>query len=224
MYITRNLGPNDRNIEERHAGFEPHRISLTWLYRFATKTRSSRDIQYYKYSRSSRTRHDIRFNQVTYDLNTNQVMELRRYLAIVPYQTATDSASVLATLANAAVLLFWLGVAALFAALRLAIHRRRRPQTADTFFACLAAVLGNSMRGNAVVVVVVVVDGASAATDAWLSFVMGVFATLASMLFTGALFEQLIGSEAPPQMDTMAELIDSALPIHECWGDPFNYN
>lgn len=122
------------------------------------------------------------------------------------------------SLLNAAVLLFWWLGALLFTALRLAMRHLkppkdavRRPSWVRLFFSCLARVLGNS-------------DGEDDARCVWKSetfvmFVIGMFALLTSMLFTGALFEKPLASEPLRQIDTLAEIMETKLPIIGIFGD-----
>lgn len=156
--------------------------------------------------------------------NSNQMLETRRYVALVPYrQVAIGSTPLWSAARNAAVLLFWLGGATLFAGVRIGIRAamsaRKNSEGAgrsaatyddDVFFRCLAAVLGNNAGERRRLVW----HG-----ESLVAFVMGVFAQLTVMLFTGALFERSIGSDGPRQIDTMAELVASDMLVRMCWGD-----
>lgn len=150
----------------------------------------------------------------------NKLYEFRRYVAIVPYRTMVldRSLEIINSLVNAAVLLVWLIGAAFFTAIRtamrLAVPDRRQmepPSLSMTslYFRYLARVLGNSMG----------CERCKKKSESFLTFVIGVFATITSMMFTGALFEQMVAIEPPRQIDTMAELAASNMAIVLCYGD-----
>lgn len=153
--------------------------------------------------------------------NGNKMFETRRYVVIVPYQTRNQDGSiaVISSLLNTAVLIFWFIGAAFFTVLRIGMREladvpssRITPRSKTSiYFGCLARVLGNS-AGN---------DYCLSKCESFLMFVIGVFATLASMLFTGALFEQLVGTEPPKQFESLAELNASNLTIVLCSGDVY---
>lgn len=167
---------------------------------------------------------DIAISQSGQANNNNNLVEVRRFVAIVPYRQRGDAKwlTFVNSLVNVAVLLVWLFGAALFAAILVGMRwlvlpfngRRRRRLTETkltTFFRCLAGVLGNSW-------------GAAhfCWTAEWLVMcVIGVFATFTSMLFTGALFEQLLDVEPAKQIDTLPELAASNLTVYVCYGDTF---
>lgn len=158
--------------------------------------------------------------------NHNTMFEIRRYVVIVPFQSRALSQSDVLTnsLVNVAVLLVWFAGAGLFTVLRVGmrfavpaksvdqnIAERFNNSKTTLFFHYLAGVLGNSAgRVNSIW-----------KGELFLMFVIGIFATLTSMLFTSALFEQLIGLDPPKQMNSLAELIASNLSIMICAGDVY---
>lgn len=157
--------------------------------------------------------------------NDNKMYEVRRFVAIVPYQNRIQNGIdvLISSLVNAAVVLFWLFGAAIFTMLRVGLgcvdlpYDNGRllgggPITKTTiYFNYLAGVLGNSAG----------IDRQARKCDSLLWFVIGVFATLSSMLFTSALFELLISHEPIQQIDTIEDLIASNLTIMMCAGDPY---
>lgn len=153
--------------------------------------------------------------QAGFAANDNHMFGVWRFVAIVPYQTRNENGSweLTSSLVNAAVLLFWMGSAAFFTVLRIGIHvklgRSKSISIAKIFFSSFARALGNDAGGENIV----------GKSELFLVFVIGVFATLSSMLFTGALFEQLIAIEPPRQINSMAELKVSKLEIIDCWGN-----
>lgn len=160
---------------------------------------------------------DLLIVQSAFDHSRDHLIDLQRYVAIVPHRTAAlESGTLLLvvnSLLNAAVLLFWFWAAAVFTVVRMAMKRlapkvgaKRR---SSGFFHSFAGVLGQSTETAG--------DSSPWKGESFLTFVVGVFATLSSALFTGALFEQLIAGEPPGQMDTMAELIASRLPVVDSW-------
>lgn len=154
--------------------------------------------------------------QTSFPANDNRMFGVWRYVAIVPYRprpTDFGAREIVGSLMNAAVLLFWLGGAAFFAALRMGIQfrldRKNHRTMATIFFGSFARTLGNSAGA----------DRGVGRSESFVMFVIGVFATLTSMVFTGGLFEQFIGQEAPRQINSMEELIASRMGIIDCWGD-----
>lgn len=150
-----------------------------------------------------------------------KLYEIRRYIVIVPYQAQViDGFATLSRfLVNAAVLVFWLFGAALFTTIRLGVQcmspiERRKESPTTIYFSSLAGVLGNSMGGK---------------ESKWkgeylLMFIIGVFATITSMMFTGALFEQLLFVEQLDQIDSLQGVVQSNLTLLVCLGDTNDLN
>lgn len=154
--------------------------------------------------------------------NHNKMFEVRRYVAIVPYLTraSADGHLVLINaLLNASVLMLWFGGAILFTVLRGFMMRIASPEgdssiTPDSnvmtvYFRFLAGVLGNSTGASKLL----------QRADSFLMFVVGVFATITSLLFTGAVFEQLIVIDPPKQINTLDDLIASNISVVICHRD-----
>lgn len=157
--------------------------------------------------------------------NDQKLFEVRRFVAVVPFRSGVldGSAVLMNALVNAAVLLFWFGGAAVFTILRIGMRfanlsndggdrlKEEFHKKTTIYFDCLARVLGNSSG----------CEQHFLKTESFLLYVIGIFATLTSMLFTSALFEQMIAIEPPKQIDTMAELIASNTKIIVCSGDVY---
>lgn len=148
--------------------------------------------------------------------NDNKIFDIRRYVVIVPYNTKRlDFREVLNNaLVNTAILLFWFGGAALFTVIRIGMSLAATGNDyrmilevlnnkMTIYFNYLARVVGNS-AGN---------ERYYRKGESFLMFVIGVFATLTSMLFTGALFEQLIAIELPTQINTIDEMLATNMTI-----------
>lgn len=145
-------------------------------------------------------------------------------MAIVPYRTGSRHSNDISSLVNVLLLGIWMFSAALFSMLRwcsrsvLAVEDRvlryQQPTNLTMFFRSLAGVLGNSMGEQR----------RSSGADTFLVFVIGVFAMLTGMLFTGFIFEQMIENGSVPQMNTMSELLASKLRIRECLIDVNAHN
>lgn len=145
-------------------------------------------------------------------------------MAIVPYRTGSRHSNDISSLVNVLLLGIWMFSAALFSMLRwcsrsvLAVEDRvlryQQPTNLTMFFRSLAGVLGNSMGEQR----------RSSGADTFLVFVIGVFAMLTGMLFTGFIFEQMIENGPVPQMNTMSELLASKIRIRECLIDVNAHN
>lgn len=148
---------------------------------------------------------------------------MRRYVAIVPYQSKRSSAAEINTLLQASVLLIWFFGAILFTLLRIFINNLLKticppilkPISKMTiFFRSLAVVLCNSA-------------GCSRGmwkSEKFLVFFMGIFALITSTIFTGNLFDQMFVDEKPIQINSMAELKMTNMSILECMLDLYSYN
>lgn len=168
---------------------------------------------------------DFKLTHTTFLAFRDIRLEVRRFVAIVPYKSRDDrSVQVLNSLLNSAVLLFWFAGAALFTVVRIAMHslvvgeRHIISRTTDSsrvtvYMRCLASVLGNTTG----------LEKCAWRSERLLLFVVGVFATFASMLFSGALFEQLMGVEPPRQINTLAELAASNLTYREWHLEDVNF-
>lgn len=146
--------------------------------------------------------------------------EVRRYVAIVPYRQAdiTWLSAAANTVFKVAVFAFWLGTAAMFASIRrnmqrisIVIPNQRTAECSRTtlFFRCLARIFANSMNENR----------CQSHGETFVLFVISSFATFSSIMFIGALFGQHFFIDTNLQIDTIAEMLESNLPIVECLVD-----
>lgn len=179
---------------------------------------------------SANYRKTVLIHQIGFPTLSNKIIGIRRYVAIVPYRTALPSTGpttlVLNALVNAAVLLFWFCGAALFTVVRVAMRRccvlapttstprrstnQQKTKVLRIFLGTLARVLGNNAGRD---------THPQRPSESWLICVVGAFATLTAMLFTGDLFEQLIKADPVRQIDTLAELRRSNLSVRVCRED-----
>lgn len=143
----------------------------------------------------------------------HKMFEIRQFVVIVPYRTSDDGCfKIMSALVNISVLMVWLGGASLFTAVWFGIQKYVirddcQRSVAKIFFTCLAEMLGNSagnLKSNWLAL-------------SFLTFLIGISATLTSALFTGAIVEQLLHNDPPKQMELLSELLNSSLTLIECW-------
>lgn len=137
---------------------------------------------------------------------------IERYVAIVPYQTGIDTSKlvIMNAILNLSFLFWWVGWAAFFTLLRLVIQYMEKPitnkQKSLIFFKCLAKVLGNSAGS----------DTCLRSGESLIMIIIGVFATISCILYTGEIFKQSLVQESVQKINTIAELMESNLTIYEC--------